>query len=42
MFNEGMQLNDNLDIYASFVLGGVLKSFLRKREGSVFVANCRA
>ena len=35
MFNEGMQLNDNLDIYASFVLGGVLKSFLRDREGSV-------
>ena len=35
MFNEGMQLNGNLDIYASFVLGGVLKSFLRERKGSV-------
>ena len=35
MFNEGMQLNGNSNIYASFVLGGVLKSFLRKREGSV-------
>ncbi len=35
MFNEGMQLNGNSNIYASFVLGGVLKSFLRERKGSV-------